>query len=304
MKKSTGSRKVKTAVFISGTGSNLKNLIQFSLIKSSPILINFVLSNSSNAKGLNFARKNKIKYKVFNFKNKNKDENQILFYLKKKKINLICLAGFMKILSRNFIKKFKGKILNIHPSLLPKYRGSSPVSASILNGDTMTGISIMKLNSGIDSGPILSQKEVAIAKNETCEDLTTRLFSLSSKILIEVINKIEKGKITQKEQCEKEATYTKKLSRLDGLINWENSASEISNMIRAYHPWPGSYTVLNGRKLKIIESEFLISKHIKNIAPGEIFVDKEVFVGTSDGIIKLIKIQPEGKSAMNAKYMQ
>ena len=126
----------------------------------------------------------------------------------------------------------------------------------------------MKLNSGIDSGPILSQKEVNIAKNETCEDLTTRLFSLSSKILIEVINKIEKGKITQKEQCEKEATYTKKLSRLDGLINWENSASEISNMIRAYHPWPGSYTVLNGRKLKIIESEFLISKHIKNSHPA------------------------------------
>ena len=230
-----------------------------------------------------------------------KNNTEIVTNINQLNAEIGIVVAYGLILPEFILSIFPSGCLNIHPSLLPKYRGSSPVSASILNGDTMTGISIMKLNSGIDSGPILSQKEVNIAKNETCEDLTTRLFSLSSKILIEVINKIEKGKITQKEQCEKEATYTKKLSRLDGLINWENSASEISNMIRAYHPWPGSYTVLNGRKLKIIESEFLISKHIKTIAPGEIFVDKEVFVGTSDGIIKLIKIQPEGKPVMNAK---
>ena len=190
MKKSTGSRKVKTAVFISGTGSNLKNLIQFSLIKSSPILINFVLSNNPNAKGLNFARKNNIKYKIFNFKNKNKDENQILFYLKKKKINLVCLAGFMKILSGYFIKKFNGKILNIHPSLLPKYKGLNTHQRVLKNHEKFSGCTVHFVNSKLDSGRIILQKKVRIYKKENPESLAKKILKQEHLLYPRAIKKI------------------------------------------------------------------------------------------------------------------
>ena len=190
MTKSTGSRKVKTAVFISGTGSNLKNLIQFSSIKSSPILIKFVLSNNSNAKGLDFARKNNIKYKIFNFKNKSKDENQVLFYLKKKKINLICLAGFMKILSRNFIKKFKGKILNIHPSLLPKYKGLDTHKRAIKNKEKFSGCTVHYVNSRLDSGKIIIKKKVKISNNETPKSLSKKILKQEHLIYPKAIIKV------------------------------------------------------------------------------------------------------------------
>ena len=119
---STGSKVIKTAVFISGTGSNLKSLIKFSKLKKSPISINLIISNNPKSKGLKYANSFKIKKKIFSLK-KITDEKKILFELKKDKIDLICLAGFMKILSKTFIKSFKGKILNIHPSLLPKFKG-------------------------------------------------------------------------------------------------------------------------------------------------------------------------------------
>ena len=120
---STGSKKIKTAVFITGTGSNLKSLIKFSKLKKSPISIKIIISNNAKSKGLRFGKIYKIKKKIFNFKKKTTAEKEILFELKKNKIDLICLAGFMKILSKNFIQNFNGKIMNIHPSLLPKYKG-------------------------------------------------------------------------------------------------------------------------------------------------------------------------------------
>ena len=120
---STGHNKIKTAVFISGRGSNLKSLIKFSKTKKSPISINLIVSSNSKAKGLQYSKIFKINKKVLNFKKKNLSENKLLALLKKKDIRMICLAGFMKILSKNFIKMFNGRILNIHPSLLPKYKG-------------------------------------------------------------------------------------------------------------------------------------------------------------------------------------
>ena len=122
MKKLIGLKKIKTAVFISGKGSNLENLIKFSKKKISPISINLIISNTNYARGLKYSKKYNIQKKVILFTNKKLAEKNIFKILLKKNINLICLAGFMKILSRNFIKKFKGKIINIHPSLLPKYK--------------------------------------------------------------------------------------------------------------------------------------------------------------------------------------
>ena len=159
MEKLTGLKKIKTAIFISGTGSNLKNLIKFSKIKKSPISVDLVISNNINAKGLNFAHQFKIKKKIFNFKNIKIEEKKILKFLKEKKIKFICLAGFMKILSKDFIKKFDGKIINIHPSLLPKYKGLNTHIRAINNKDKFAGCTVHYVTQKLDSGKIILQKK-------------------------------------------------------------------------------------------------------------------------------------------------
>ena len=178
MKKLTGFNKLKTAVFISGTGSNLKSLIKFSLLKNSPISIILVISSNKNAKGLVFSKKYNIISKSYKYSNKKIAENKIFFDLKKNNINLICLAGFMKVLSKNFIKKFKGKILNIHPSLLPKYKGLNTHKRVIENNEKFSGCTVHLVNSKLDSGKIILQKKIRVKKNETQK-------SLSKKILIQ-----------------------------------------------------------------------------------------------------------------------
>ncbi len=176
MKKLIGIKKTKTAVFISGKGSNLENLIKFSKKKISPISIDLIISNTSYAKGLKYSKKYNIQKKVIFFKNKKLTEKKIFKILFKKNINLICLAGFMKILSKNFIKKFKGKIINIHPSLLPKYKGLNTHKKAIENNDKYAGCSVHFVTAKLDSGKIIMQKKVRIKKNDTT-------YSLSRKVL-------------------------------------------------------------------------------------------------------------------------
>ena len=178
MVKLTGYKKIKTAVFISGFGSNLKSLIKFSKTKKSPISINLIISSNSKANGLKFGKTNKIIKKVFNFKKKRKIENQILSVLKKHEIKMICLAGFMKILSKNFITKFRGKILNIHPSLLPKYKGLNTHQRVLRNKEKYSGCTVHFVSSRLDSGRIILQKKVKISKNDT-------KYSLAKKVLVQ-----------------------------------------------------------------------------------------------------------------------
>ena len=175
MKKLIGLNKVKTAVFISGNGSNLKSLIRFSILKNSPIDVSIVISNNPKAKGLKISKKYKIKNKIFNFHNQIIDENNIIKLLKKNKINLICLAGFMKILSKNFIKKFKGKILNIHPSLLPKYKGLNTHQRVLDNNEKFSGCTVHFVNSKLDAGKIILQKKIKIKKNDNSKSLAKKI---------------------------------------------------------------------------------------------------------------------------------
>ena len=190
MAQSTGYNKNRTAVFISGTGSNLKSLIKFSRTTKSPISIDFVISNNSKAKGLNYAKKFKIKKKVLNFKNKNLSEKKLLFILKINSIDMICLAGFMKILSRNFIKKFKGKILNIHPSLLPKYKGLNTHERVLNNKEKYSGCTVHFVNSRLDSGKIILQKKVKISKKETETSLAKKILAQEHKLYPRAILKV------------------------------------------------------------------------------------------------------------------
>ena len=186
---STGYNKTRTAVFISGTGSNLKSLIKFSKTTKSPISIDFIISNNAEAKGLNYAKKFKIKKKVLNFKNKNLSEKKLLSILKINNINMICLAGFMKILSGNFIKKFKGKILNIHPSLLPKYKGLNTHKRALNNKEKYSGCTVHFVNSKLDSGKIILQKKVKISKNETEASLAKKILAQEHKLYPQAILK-------------------------------------------------------------------------------------------------------------------
>ena len=190
MVKSIGNKKIKTAVFISGKGTNLKNLIKFSKLRKSPIEICLVFSNNRLAKGLNYAKKNLIKKKIYNFTNKKKAESFILKNLKINKIELICLAGFMKILSPDFIKKFKGKILNIHPSLLPKYKGLNTHARAIKNKDKYSGCTVHLVNAKLDSGKIILQKKVKIFKKDTVKRLEKRVLKEENKLYPLVLEKL------------------------------------------------------------------------------------------------------------------
>ena len=187
---STGYNKTRTAVFISGTGSNLKSLIKFSKTAKSPISIDFIISNNSKARGLNYAKKFKIKKKVLNFKNKKLSEKKLLSILNINNIHMICLAGFMKILSGNFIKKFKGKILNIHPSLLPKYKGLNTHGRVLNNKEKYSGCTVHFVNSRLDSGKIILQKKVKISKNETEASLAKKILAQEHKLYPKAITKI------------------------------------------------------------------------------------------------------------------
>jgi phosphoribosylglycinamide formyltransferase-1 len=185
----TGSNKINIAVFISGTGSNLKSLIKFSKLKNSSIIIKMIISNNYKAKGLRYANIYKIKKKVFDFKN-TLSEKKVINELKKSDIHLICLAGFMKILSQSFIKNFKGKILNIHPSLLPKYKGLNTHERAIRNKDKYSGCTVHFVNSRLDSGEIIDQKKVRIKKLDTPKTLAKRILIQEHKLYPAAIIKV------------------------------------------------------------------------------------------------------------------
>ena len=187
---STGTKNINTAVFISGTGSNLKSLIKFSNLKKSPISIKMIISNNPKSKGLTFAKIYKIRKKIFNFSKQAKTEKEILELLKKRKINLICLAGFMRILSKNFIQNFKGQILNIHPSLLPKYKGLNTHERAIKNKDRYSGCTVHFVTAKLDSGKIIIQKKVKINKKDTPKTLANKVLAEEHKLYPEAILKI------------------------------------------------------------------------------------------------------------------
>ena len=186
----TGPKSIKCAVFISGAGSNLKSLIQFSKRKNSPISIELIISDNSKAKGLKFGKIFKISSKVFNYKNRLIAEKKIISEIKKKKIKIICLAGFMRVLSKDFLKSFKGKILNIHPSLLPKYKGLNTHHRAISNNEKYSGCTVHFVNSKLDSGKIILQKKVKISKSETAKSLAKKVLVQEHKLYPKAIKEV------------------------------------------------------------------------------------------------------------------
>ena len=194
MVKLIGNNKILTAVFVSGRGSNLKSIHKYSKKKNSKINLKLVVSNIPKAKGINYAKKNKIKIKIVSYKNKINAEKQIAESLEANNIQLICLAGFMKILSKNFVKRFKNRILNIHPSLLPKYKGLNTHERAIKNKEKFSGCTVHFVNEKLDSGKIILQKKIKLLKSDSSRTLAKRVLKLENKLypkaIIKVLSKI------------------------------------------------------------------------------------------------------------------
>ena len=189
MAKLIGVNKINTSVFISGKGTNLKNLIKFSKTNNSPIKISIVISNNKRAYGIRYAKKNKIKIKIIDF-SKKREINDLLKILKFNNIRLICLAGFLKILSKDFINSFKGKIINIHPSLLPKYKGLNTHERVLENNEKFTGCSVHYVNEKLDGGKIIIRKKIRIYKKDNVKSLNRRVLKEEYKLYPKSIIKI------------------------------------------------------------------------------------------------------------------
>ena len=180
--------------------------------------------------------------------------------IEKLKPSLIIIASFGQIIPKKILEIPKDGCLNVHPSILPKYRGPSPIQSAIINGDEKTGVTIMRVSEKIDAGPILSQKEIEIDPKETYESLHDKLAEAGTKLLLEVLPNLSKGQVLFQLQDDSKATYTKILNRSDGEIDWKKSPEEIERQIRAFNPWPGTFTFCNGKRLKILKAEALYGK--------------------------------------------
>ena len=190
MKKSNGKLKYNIAVFISGRGSNLKSIIKYSKQKKTCYNVRVVISNKKKVGGLLIAKKYNIKNYFIDFTKSKRLGNKVINILKKNNINLVCLAGFMKVLPSYFIKSYKGKIINIHPSLLPKYKGLNTHKRVISNGEKFTGCTVHFVNRYLDSGKIILQKKVIINRNDNAKSIEKKVLRIEHKIYPKVIEKI------------------------------------------------------------------------------------------------------------------
>jgi methionyl-tRNA formyltransferase len=189
--------------------------------------------------------------------------------------------------------------INLHASLLPKYRGAAPIQWAIANGETVTGVTTMRIDEGLDTGDILLQKEMAIAAEDTAETLSPKLAAMGADSMIETLRGLQAGTIHPRKQDNARATLAPILKKEDGRIDFSRSAQEISNRLRGFQPWPGAFTTFRGKGLSVTAIKFAPER----LAPAELLVrDGRLFVGCGHGsAIELLEVQPEGKKRMAAK---
>lgn len=219
--------------------------------------------------------------------------------------DLYIVAAFGQILPQAVLDLPRYGTLNIHASLLPRYRGVSPISEAILQGERETGVTIMLIDAGIDTGPILLKRAIPIAENDTSGSLTGKLADLGASALLAALPLWIAGALPPQPQNEQEASYTHMLRKEDGVIDWHRSAARLAREVRAYSPWPGSYTTWRGKLLKILAAYALAVSEPQNIPPGTVMLRKEsgaplLLVTTGEGTLALDRLQLEGKKAMNA----
>lgn len=212
--------------------------------------------------------------------------------------DLSVVAQYGRIIPERLLTVPKYKTLNVHTSLLPKYRGASPIQFALCSGETETGVTIMQMDKGMDTGPILLQQKLAIDPNDTYTDLDKKLAVLGIKLLLETIPGYIDGTIVPQTQNDTEATYTKILTRDDGHIDWNHSAGEIYNQYRGLSPWPGVWTMWGDKRLKLLE----VKPAEITLPPGQVALQNgKIFIGTDQSSLEIFSLQLEGKPVMDAK---
>ncbi|RME49212.1 MAG: methionyl-tRNA formyltransferase [Chloroflexi bacterium] len=213
--------------------------------------------------------------------------------------DVVVVAAYGLILPASVLEVPPHGCVNVHASLLPRYRGAAPVAAAILNGDEETGITIMLMDEQMDHGPILAQRSLAIKPDDTRETLSERLAKLGAALLVETLPQWVSGHIEPQPQDHSAATYARMLKKEDGKIDWTRPAAYIARMTRAYDPWPGAYTYLDGRLLKLLRAR-AIDFDVCNVQPGEVIeTDQGLAVAAGDGAVLLERVQLAGKRAMD-----
>ncbi|MFA7244852.1 MAG: methionyl-tRNA formyltransferase [Candidatus Magasanikbacteria bacterium] len=295
--KNENTKKIKIVFF--GTHEFAKTILQ-GLINSPLFEIEKVITQPDKPVGRKqILQKSPVKI-LAEENNLNIDQPESLKNYELRTINseLFIVAQYGLLIPENILNIPKFGTINTHTSLLPKYRGASPIQSAILNGETKTGVTIMLMNKGMDSGPILSQKTVKILPDETYIDLDTKMAQIASQLLLDTVPKYINDEIKPQTQNETEITFCKKLDRDDGKIDWKKSTTEIYNQYRAFTPWPGVWTLWNDKRLKLLVTE----KSDKKIEIGQVIIENDIiYIGTADSSIKISKLQLEGKPIMDAK---
>ena len=221
--------------------------------------------------------------------------------LKEYNPDIIVVVAFGQILKKNILELAKYGCVNVHASLLPKYRGASPIQWAVINGEKETGITIMQMDPGIDTGDIILQEKIKLAPDETAGSLFDRLTFLAGPVLLQALDRIEAGTAEFIHQDNDKATYVSVLKKSMGKLDFSFSAVEIERLIRGLIPWPGAYTFINGKMLKIWKSVVASEYDKIEALPGQIrIVDNAFFIGTLDSPLEILELQIEGKKRMPA----
>ncbi len=232
-----------------------------------------------------------------------KDEEAVE-YLKRYDADIFVVAAFGQILSKEILEMPAKGCINVHASLLPKYRGAAPIQRAILDGEDITGVTIMKMDEGLDTGDIISQTQVSIAADDTGETLLEKLSVAGASLLVDTLEAIEKGQAGYTPQDEEASSYAGLLKKEMGCLDFSKTAGELDRVIRAYNPWPGAYTSLSGKILKIWNAE-PVDAHAVDIESGTsvgtiIDISPESFdILTLDGALRVFQLQMEGKKRMS-----
>ena len=219
-----------------------------------------------------------------------KDNNEEKLFLTKLKPDIILVVSYGQIIPKDFLNIPKNGFLNVHASLLPKWRGAAPIQRSIMNLDKETGISIMKINEKLDEGPVCNQYPIKISENMNSEELSEKLSLIASEKILDILDNIFDGKVEFKDQDHSKATYANKIDKIEGKIDWNQNANKIIGKINGLYPYPGAFFLFNGERYKILKAEKSNSEGKSGNVVSENF---EICCG--EGSIKVLSIQREGK---------
>ncbi|MCR5791303.1 MAG: methionyl-tRNA formyltransferase [Lachnospiraceae bacterium] len=241
-----------------------------------------------------------MKHGIPIFQPKQVRDAETIACLREKGADIIVVAAYGRILPKELLEMPRYGCVNVHASLLPKYRGASPIQRAILNGDKITGVTVQQMNEGVDTGDILTKKEVPIRPDETGESLFDVLAEAGASLIVKTLDQIEAGTVTPKKQNDAEATNAPLIRKEDGLLDFSKEAIVLEREIRGFYSWPGAYTVCHGKILKVFKAE-VFSEKPENAEPGTILSLKDgIAVACKEGVLLLKEVQLAGKRRMEA----